>query len=559
MIDFDALTYQECFAWVNGSCQPWQQENRAFYSGDHLQKGAGWVGPGPNAGDAGHAEFVQVLEPAFIFKNAIKKGTDTKVNALLGRTPVWGMALARDTEKEATADDEAERIAKVDAALTPWWDENEVHGRLQEFGTNLELVGRANLRAFIPDSERNPETGEVKLLPLAESLRRIEIDAPAYNRALIYEDKVTRRRIGIYCYREEDEKWLMAGPHGFSVLTGRNYVELTYLDDKGFTVLRTLAEGSTESTSLTIDLGGLLWHFQAEDEPLISAAVRSQQKKLNFAETTGRRNLADNGWLEEFLINARLPGKYEDDPEHPGKRIFKADPIRRGPGVSRQLASEVYETEDESGIKQQVFPADVKWRPPVDTQGAMDVGQRAEWNIADEMSQLHTLEGGGDNSSGEALKQRRAAFGVSLLKSQTHLNNAGRWVLGIALALASAYAAEADAQVLAGLRVNFNCRVDTGPRTAIEREEDAKRVAAGLMSLEEALNRDGVDDVDDEIRKIQSQPGSQVALQLKQAELCAALMADFDLDTASRVAFGGEALIDVLREKKLIPEPVVST
>ena len=502
---FTELLQPKSLELVNAVKAAWMPLNQAFYEGDHLQKGAGWIGPGPLPTASDYGTFVETLSPAFISQNVVATVTDNKVNAYCNDDIKWGTVLRRALkEGEEETKEESDLKAEADAALMEWWNCRDILGTLTVFSENWELYARAGLRRFIPpgkldDNGMVPTVGE-----LAQALDFIYVESPSYANFHLYRDSETMEEVGIYLYTKTET---VDGKETDVAAAELSFLEIETVNgamrplkvpagEKRKTTLRIVTEKEVVETN-PLQLGGYLWHFEAVGKkPLITEQVRSQQRYLNLAKTVGRKNLADNGWLEEFLLGAQLPGKYEGEGD---EKKFVPEPQRRGPGIIRDIKGQTVENDSGTSI---ISPS-VTWRPIVDPSGSITTAEDAERSIHKETAQLHTLDEGGGNVSGETLKQRRATFKVSLEKSASTLAEATRWLLESALAQAALYMGKPGRYD--ALRVEVTPRMNTGPLTSEELNEITSRMKDGYLSEETGLAEQGIRDVDAERGRIEKE------------------------------------------------------
>lgn len=538
-----------------------QTQSRLFYEGDHLQSGVGWIGPGPAIDATGWSTFYALLKDRFVFKNVIRRAVDSKVNAALGRAPQWGTAPkeARPVEDEAIDAWKARYEplqAQYDAALSYWWDKRAVHSVLMEFATRYEVEGRATLRLYVPpDLLTIAADGSAtidKKVDLQTSLMRLYVEAPANDQSRTTLNRRSMAHVGIYLFKEDVE---IDGQ-----VTATNRAELTYVDEKGATVLRVVGEESKNGTFASeadaLELGGNLWHFQAEGEPLVTASVRALQKLHNLAQNVKARNLSDAGWPETWEINTMTANQFaakENEAGNPITDQLTATPatVQRGPGRNQHRVSESV-LDGENG--RTVFPANVLFRDPVSPENAIKTCDDSENAILDECHQSHLKSNGSDaNRSGDSFKQERADFEMNLGRSVAKFNEAGRWVLETALAIAFAWSNE-TVNPLELLRIDFNCRVDIGPATGEEIREGRENVNAGTLSRETYQSRIlDIDDTDAENARIESEAQANSAAQLKAAQAL-----EYKWKAASAAQMAGVSRNQSLRDAGLTDEEITA-
>jgi hypothetical protein len=478
---FDNLTLTQLQERLKAIVPDWIAENAQFYNGDHWQAGGGWIGPRPSAKDASDA--LLEIQRAFVSQNAVAETVDRHVGGVIGREPAWSLTVSRPlAEGEEPTDEEQALIAEAEAALTTWWDERGAHELLQQVCSTLLSASRAPLRLYVPDGERDA-AGVIPAGDLPTSLARIFAEALAPEQATVLIDKRTMRPGGLYTY-EEDKKAI---------------AELSAVDRDDVnraTVLRVLGRNE-EAEEYRFALGGRLLHYELKRRTLVSPQVRQQQKLLNLALTMLGRNVVQGGFLERLLLNAQLPGRYEEDAQ--GGKKFVPDPnFQIGPGRTGFLQGAPIR--DEQGRVTSYATPSVVYRDPVPVDTFGDTKVAALDGIYAETHQRHALISGDAASSGESRRQALADFIVDLGRTKPQLDRAGRWLLETALSLASVFMGQAGRYD--GLRAVFACRIDPGPTSADELRLVMELVAARLLSRETGMHRAGVDDVDAEQTRI---------------------------------------------------------
>lgn len=482
---FDTLTVAAAQQALQSHAPTGGQAQR-YAQGDHWQQGDGWIGPRPNATDAGVAEVLREIERAFISKNVIGEVLNRHCAGVVGQPIAWRVTLVRSlAEGETPTIDEQTRIDEAEAALTAWWDSAAL-AQIMPSALVLALCGgRAPLRLFVPpglllDTETGPRLppGDV-----ATQLQRIAIDVLDPATACVITDPATRARAGVFCY--EDQR--------------QSYAEVSVVDGAA-TVLRILnADGVVSEVRVPLD-GRLLLHDLTRP-PLITAQVMALQRLLNLALTMLGRNVVMGGFLERVLLNAQLPGEYCTDPRT-GARVFVPQPLRFGAGSVNALMGAEIRDEATGQLTGYANPSVIYRDPvPVDTFAATrDIAYRA---ILEECQQAHALLSGEAAPSGESRRLALTDFVSSLRLSVPAIERATRWLLETALSLAAHFAGQSGR--FTGLRAVVTCQLDAGPLHADDVRQAIDLVDARLLSRESAMVRIGIDDTDAETQRIQAE------------------------------------------------------
>ena len=258
--------------------------------------------------------------------------------------------------------------------------------------------------------------------------------------------------------------------------------------------------GDADAQRAPLDLGGRLTIYALRRDPLITPQVRQQQRLLNLAKTMLGRNVVLGGFLERIILNAQLPGTIAVD-SATGLKTFTPDPLKLGAGTTNVFAG--LPITDEGGRVTGYATPSVIYRDPVPVTTFEETARSAYLGILEETQQLYAAIAGDATASGESRAQARADFTLSLGDTIAQVEQAGRWLIETALALAAAFSGQAGRYE--ALRATFSCRVDTGPITADEQDQTRQNVAANLLSEESGMERIGVADVDAEKTKIAAQ------------------------------------------------------
>lgn len=467
----------------------------AYERGDHWQGGAEWRGPKPAIGTENYAGVWQEIRDGFVSKNVVKEVTGRHKGGVIGREPDWSLAVRREVpEGEELTADEQTLIDEAEAALIEWWDSQEVLLALQTAVGQLLTTGRGPLRLFVPPSELQAR-GERLIVPpgdLAESIQRIALSTPDYDTAAVHKDPVTRKRIGVYQYKDDD---------------GNTLTEVSFTDGDE-TVIRTLSDTSeaglverlkaflgltAASVETRIRLGGRLIIYEMRRDPLITEQVMQSQGLLNMALTMLPRNVVLAGFMERIFFNTQRP-KVRDSQ---GNETQEDADLPVGAGATTFATGVTYT--DENGNTRVANPS-VVFRDPVPIKTFEDTARVAYENILDEVHQRHIKRSGGDDTSGESKKQDRADYAKSLLVTKAQLDAAGRWLLETVLKMAATFAGTPDRYD--GLRASFDSRLDAGPMSAEDINTGLSLIEKKVWSRSRLQSMTGVEDPDAETQRI---------------------------------------------------------
>lgn len=494
MADFAAMTLKQATESIPDAAAEWLKANSKFYSGDHWQDGTAWSGPLPDATHPLYRDLTLEIQRGFVSKNTVAEVVGRHVAGVVGREPMWSMALRRPlAEGEEPTAEEQTLIDEAEALLTDWWDSRGIHHIIQDAAATCLWARRGPLRLFVPSGllQPDPANPDARLVPQADlqtSVSRIYLDQPEPARAAVILDRETMRQTGIYLHKKDKEE----------------RAELTYLDEGGNTVLR--IAGVDKETSLpafTLPLGGHLMMFELSRPRLITDQVIQNQKALNLALTMLSRNVVMAGFLERTYLNAQLPGKMEPDPNRPGEERFVPEQLHVGAGATNFISGVT--TLDANGNEIIATPSLV-YRDPVPVTTFRDTRLESYRTILEECQQLHALISGDSTASGESRKQALTDFKQSLSDTRSQVEEALRWLLETVLALAAVFAGQPGRYDT--LRAVAECRLDLGPVSADDQRIAKELVEAEIISRETARGRVGVDDTDAEAIKIEAEQGA---------------------------------------------------
>lgn len=456
------------------------EANVDFLDGDHWQGGDGWAGALPeNSQDRQKA--INKIKELFTSQNVMKEIAGRHVSAVLGKEPKWSIDLKRAVSDDETPEDsEQKAINEIEAALTEWCKDQEVHDVLEEWLKSLLKSARAVLRIYIPSGfvsdDGTIETGG----ELTDQMNKIRIEMVDPDKGAVIENKEDSSRAGIMSFKDDDDN---------------DIYEISFLNEDGQTIIKNVTE-KTQTDGLNLD--GHLSIYEGSRDLFLTEQVRQQQKVVNKSHTMMNNNL-DSGFLERIFTNAQPPGEWKTDDET-GEEYFVKAPYSVGPGTTNFINPPTIETED--GKVQALGNAGVTFREPVTNSSFSEAKAEAYSAMLEEAHQKHALISGDATASGEARIQALADFIMDAQDTKSTIDKAGVWLLETVMYLAFDLAGNDSA--VEDYKATFNCRIDPGNIPAELRKAILKQVEDGLLSRETAMSMLGVDDIDAELAKIDS-------------------------------------------------------
>lgn len=484
--------------------EEWQQINRDFYDGEHWSPGdvdaSGWIGPVPPIDEPEASAIMAKVQAGFISSNKIKEIVDRLIDALLSRQANMGMTVRRPmADDEAPTAAEQTLIDEAQSLLDEWWDDRDALEIFREFLRTIILEERGVLRYYVP---RAKAPQGVMVLPpntpqadrVREAMFRIWLHHCRPQQAAVYMDLDAMEEVGVYAYVSDQ----------------KDYVEVTWVDEGGLTVIRELESGTQDTAGASVgdegyETPGLLWEVRLDfgrrrtihegrHTALISEQVRSSQKLVNKSLTMMSGNLDTGGFLERTVLNGQMPGHYEPDDTAPRGRVWVPDPAKMGAGRTTYIAG--FEQEDDEGNVTYTTPQ-LMYKEPSPIQVFKESKDSGYITMLEEVQQLHAALSGEALPSGEARIQAMAGFITSVLGYKNLVDKAGRWALETLLGMAAAFGG--DPGRYNELRAAFDCRIDPGPIPPDLVRLISERYEKRLLSRRSAMSLQGVDDPDAEI------------------------------------------------------------
>lgn len=524
--------------------------NRKFVSGDHWQNADGWVGPGPRPSDPSYRDVMVLVESAFVSKNVIDEIIDRHVSAMLGKEPRWSwgpITPPADPEEDPAPADLA-AIAELEAAVTTWWDNRQVHRLMKGMIYRMLFGKRGPWRLYVP-SGLTDAAGNITAADLPEALSKLYLDIPEPENAGVWEDPETKTRVGIVVWKDAE---------------GKERAEVTFVDTDGTTVIRVLPSPASGPAEARNDFARLMPIGVAElDEIWITPQMRSLQKALNMTLTLLSKGLIDNAFLERLLLNALPPGhwEYEDQPDpETGEKIRKAYVPDRHVTGGRQTTYvqgiDFAERKPDGSRTTTVKDPSVVFREPVDPIGIIRGADYWYQCLIGEARQDHVLINKESTPSGKSREQARGDFIDSTKDTEMQTNMAGRSLLLTLVTMAEVFCKKPGQWTLK-YKPTFNCRPQYGPLSVEERTQNILEAEKGFMADETAMALNGRDDVDAEQALIAAQPRSSLALSKAQAEVVDLWVgATFARETALHLAGFDDPEITAIMKRESDAMPV---
>lgn len=464
--------------------------NLNFYYGDHWQATEGWSGPIPQPYTQGYADVAAEIEKAFVSKNTIREVVDNAVNGVLGKEPRITISNTGKNGKKLV--EEAETVIKG------WMKSKKGLKELQKALRHALLSGKSTIRLMIPSGLLN--NGEI-VVNEKNPLSVVFPDAPTPLSSKIVQDQSTMEETGITIINVVDQSGKK-----------RDRAEVVYLIDEvneagnRLTKFDIIGDQGEEETA-TLDLNGHLTLFELEMPRLITDQIRSLQKLQNLNLTMMQRNAVLGGFLERIILNGQLPGHYETDAET-GETVFVRDELVLGAGTVNAING--LPVLDDNGNVSNYTSASVSYRDPVTPDTFIKGSTEAYESILQETKQLHTLLSGDAITSGDSRRQALAAFMSSLRIPKSVVESAIEWLVETLLAFQGLLSG--DPERFNSLEVKATCRLDFGAVSAGEIDLLERQVRVGIISLETAREKSGVEDLAEEERRVAAEVQTRAAL-----------------------------------------------
>jgi len=423
--------------------------------------------------------------------------------------------LAKDkkpTAQQQTLMDEATDF------LTAWWDTQGAHEKFQRWMATMLWGRRSDLRLFTPAGLYrqgvDAQGRAVRFLTAStpqEALELLYLEDLRLEEGTVYEHPETRQDASVYLYN----------------LGETMRAELTWVDPaSGLTMQRQLGQ-TVDAPPTQYDLGRRLLMFEARHPDWITEQLRQLQRALNLALTMLPHNLVTGGFLEMVVLSGQVPGHWEPDATQPSGKRFIAHAMVRGAQMVQWINGQEMGKDEQTGVLERSKP-DVRWRPPTPLQPTIDGIQDLRARMLDVADQVHVLMNSSAEPSGRSRDSARTEFGGSLRKPYARAQRGGRWLIETPLAWVELLTGQVG-RWTRELRAEFTPQLDLGPVSVEDRAADNAQVENGVMAVETARERAGIEDVDAEEQRVQSSRRGQLSLAIREAEAVQAWV-DIGLD-----------------------------
>lgn len=480
---------------------------------DHWQGGDGFRGPKPSEGTAGRDAYMTQLKHVFITEDLLNEVVRRRKGGVAGEPPTIDVAPLSGEEApdggedagggEGAGEEEgegptgAEQIASL---LMEWWTDRELTSDvLGEVVKKVSAEERCVIRIII-DPGRLTDEDELEggfpggsadaIAPdVDQALSAIRLEVLTRDQAAVHEDARTKQRTGLIDFE---------GTRGGLYDEDREYVEKTWVNEQGETVLRIEDERETEPEEASWDLGGRLLHKEVSHELLLNQSLRSNQAALNTVRTMINITGQKSGFPELHLVNIDPPeasdGTAQTPERGPGKIQYHVSVPKKAQGPSG-------ETEERAGT------ADVIETDPVDNESLRQDADVARRSVYRSAQQLHVFMSDDATASGKSRIQARADYVGDLEDVANVLDGAGEWICETVWHLAHRLVGAEPEDI----SVSFSPTIDPGPVSPAEKKQILNAFEKGVFSRRTTQLMLGIDDPEAEIERIREEREEELA------------------------------------------------
>jgi hypothetical protein len=332
---------------------------------------------------------------------------------------------------------------------------------------------------------------------MEEALDMVTLSAPAPNACVVHTDRKTRQRVAIFLDGDQEDRAAV----------------LYYLRGEKTVVRRVTRTGER---SVDLNLGGRLPVSIVAARLLVTAAVRSTQLQLNFAATILTRVMEAGGFPERVHINSEPAGTWVEVEKGrrptPGRAtkvedgtVFELIRARRlvGSGTITELTAQVIK--GKGTHPDTPLPVSALWKEPTDPEHTIKSIDHVYVTVLRQMRQGHIAANAEAAPSGRSRREMRSDHERDVDETRQAVESGAAEGVESAFALAEELAG-VPGRFTGTLRAVVSLHVDTGPVSAEDIDANEKQVRAGLMSVETAMARNGIDNPEAEVQRIRKSP-----------------------------------------------------
>lgn len=499
MIDVEAITYELITTILQDADaeSDWLLENQKFAQGDHWQDGNGWVGPILDSESSAYDDALTHLQRIFVPEDTWNEIVERHVGGVLGEAPLWRIVPAvvdgQKIDPSQYDDSLKERITVLTSLMADWMKERDVLKVMQDATAQLLWSKRGPLRLYIPAGLR--ESGTIPTGTFEDILQILYVESPSVTQATVYVDPDTKERVGIYSYTAGEEET----PH-VEVTFVRFPSEVKFFAKSAeaapMTVMKITDEDDNVVGEVEIQAGGRILMHEMTRPLLMTDEMARNQKKINKAATAESANLDQAGFTSRLFLNAQMPGTWTEDSE--GRQTFEPSPMYVGPGTATFLTGVVTEGKDgEEVVATPQYIRDLPGSP--EPFQLTKTGTRL--HMLSKAKQVYVALSESPYASGESRLRARGDYEASLTTTAGQVAIALTWLMETVMYMAAQLSSDGIA-LIEGLRIVAEPIIDVGTTTPFENQVHIQSYQAGLTSLQTAMRRLGILDVDGEVERI---------------------------------------------------------
>lgn len=485
-----------------------------YMSGDHLQDGRTWQGPGREEDGSilpsNQVRIRNMLAPIPEALGCVKE----RVNGACGNEADIDFQPTEPAGKEgAPSDAQVAYAAQLKRDMSRCWDDNDLWGGMDVSDptgvrgavalASSWLQGRACLRAFWS----NPAQAKDR----RTALRRIKVVALSPDRCGIYTDPDTHREVGWFLFKDTDD---------------RECAEVWYSQEtksgEEVTVWRMLTAGVAEEKPTIIPTGGLLPIVHVKIGTLLTEPVLRLQGSVDTLNTLLMNLCNAHGLAARTELNTEDDGVWQASApagiEAPRTRVtdgvtdyFKPTVPTLGNYVIRKIRGFEYTVSLASDNEKETFgitTPSVHYHepsPPSALIESADYERRALRDACHQGHRMNGLSGSTAEASGDAYEQARAMFVSDIESVGKAVDTAVAKLISWIMAAAEWRSGGSAQKFLNDWTVVAKSHPNAGPVSSATQTSTIALVEKKIISKSEGTARVGVQDVQGERDRIEAE------------------------------------------------------